>query len=366
MARSGGFGLSSKQYPSRGVEGSTPWSIKDILRKSHTVPNPKQCDVFKWVCNVDKYNGTDTYLNAVNEIKENRDLEKACSLITQHGLPREVVPTELLNHKSIWVSLLHNMPYTALIRNLNKMTIVGISDSFIVEKVLDSKAIKRSRIHPMQLLIALYVYKAGRGVKGSLTWTPYPSVISALEEAFEKSVGFVEPTKKYFVHSLDVSGSMAWNSLCNVPSLTPAVVAAALLYVAIKSEPNVHVQAFSNTLAKIPNFWTEGGLSNFVQKIYAISMGSTDLSLPVVYAINNDQYADVFVCYTDNQCNCGRHLPDALKDYRSRINPNAKYINLALENNTYTVGDPQDPNTLSVVGCDPSLPQIIKNFVEFG
>lgn len=39
---------------------------------------------------------------------------------------REHIPTDLLNDRSVWAALLVKMPMTAMIRNLGKMSAVGL------------------------------------------------------------------------------------------------------------------------------------------------------------------------------------------------------------------------------------------------
>ena len=79
---------------------------------------------------------------------------------------------------------------TAMIRNLGKMTKVGIlapkSEGAIkvCQMLKDEKSLKDARVHPFSILIALRQYQAGRGEKGHLSWTPNPAIASALDRAF--------------------------------------------------------------------------------------------------------------------------------------------------------------------------------------
>lgn len=79
---------------------------------------------------------------------------------------------------------------TAMIRNLNKMTSVGLltADSsetdHVCEKLRNEGLLKSARIHPFNVLVALKTYVDGHGDKGRLTWEPIESVVEALEAAF--------------------------------------------------------------------------------------------------------------------------------------------------------------------------------------
>ena len=92
--------------------------------------------------------------------------------------------------RQIWEALLEKMPMTAMIRNLGKMTNVGVlaplSDgmSKVCEMLRNEKSLKDARVHPFSILLALKQYQAGQGDKGKLTWTPNQAIVTALDEAF--------------------------------------------------------------------------------------------------------------------------------------------------------------------------------------
>ena len=174
------------------------------------------------------------------------ELDRIVHLINQVGLCREQLPSQLFKHRKIWEALLlskgangkgKGMPLTALIRNLGKLSTTeigiitpgGVSSSsysssssasntswggvtptkHICDRITDAHDIKRTRIHPYTILVAMLTYQKGQGDKGSLTWTPNPNVISALDKAFKLAFQNVTPTGKRIKIALDVSGSMS-------------------------------------------------------------------------------------------------------------------------------------------------------------
>src|SRR5262249_45965367 len=102
----------------------------------------------------------------------------AARVIAHNRLTREMVPTELLTHASVWEALLPSMPLTAMIRNLGVMSACGLlvphSDAAktIVARLGDRDTLRAARIHPIAVLAALTTYGRGRGMKGKNTWTP--------------------------------------------------------------------------------------------------------------------------------------------------------------------------------------------------
>uniref|UniRef100_A0A914Y1L9 TROVE domain-containing protein n=1 Tax=Panagrolaimus superbus TaxID=310955 RepID=A0A914Y1L9_9BILA len=90
---------------------------------------------------------------------ENDDEKKCCDLIHEYGFVREHIPSELLNSAVVWKALLQNMPMTALIRNLSKLSSLHIIDGsdndnqkyvdLVISKITDEAALKRAKIHPL-------------------------------------------------------------------------------------------------------------------------------------------------------------------------------------------------------------------------
>ena len=82
------------------------------------------------------------------------------------------------------------MPMTAMIRNLGKMTSIGLlaggspETMNVCDKLQDQNLLRHARIHPFKVLVALKTYKDGHGDKGKLTWTPNEEIVNALDNAF--------------------------------------------------------------------------------------------------------------------------------------------------------------------------------------
>jgi 60 kDa SS-A/Ro ribonucleoprotein len=167
------------------------WSLRDLLRLSH--PKASENAVFRHILK----GGTCGHpmIDAAESLKR-FGVSVSAKTILDHRLPREAVPTELLNSPEIWEALLESMPLTAMIRNLGKLTQVGVLGSgsagerLVLEALSNSERLRRARVHPLSLLIALAVYRSGRGVKGSLSWTPVGSVNAALSQAVVSADGF--------------------------------------------------------------------------------------------------------------------------------------------------------------------------------
>ena len=395
------------------------WSHRDLLRLAH----PRSADaahqaVYRWVVGgkdvlggrevkrgeaVAKYaavaEALPAILGAFEAAKRATTPAEVVALIREHGLPRECVPTALLNKPEVWEALLDGMPMTAMLRNLAKMTAIGLlgpmsaARKTVCDRLGDEAAIRKARLHPLAVLLAARTYAGGRGLKGSLTWQPVSQVNDALDAAFSKAFGAVVPTGKRTLLALDVSGSMA------VPiagtSLTCREAAAAMAMVTARTEPAHQLVAFSAPkssrphLQRTPGGWVwkdrtvplggmHGGgdpelepfdisacsrLTEVLAKTDAIPLGGTDCSLPMRAALAGRWEVDTFVILTDSETWAGPvHPVQALESYREKTGIPAKLIVAGMASNGFSIADPADAGMLDVVGFDASAPAIMADF----
>lgn len=306
------------------------------------------------------------YLRAQEATKASEIVE----LINIFNLPREAIPTQFLNEAEVWDSLLQRMPATALIRNLGKMTSLGViaannSGAKLVEgKLNDSEWLRKSRLHPITILNALSVYQSGHGVRGSLSWSPSRRVVDGLDTAFYGAFKNIVPTNKKFLLAIDISASMTWNPVSGGFSLTPRDVSAAMAMATAHVEDDYLITVFSTSLKEVSISPCQR-LDDVVNTINNLHAGGTNCSLPMIWAKENNVKVDTFVVYTDNETWQGNIHPfEALKEYRKAVNPNAKLIFAATVASHATIADPSDAGMLDIVGFDASVPELISDFAR--
>jgi len=354
------------------------WTHRDVLRLAHVKPKTPAHQlvlhyaakgVLEHIPMEEDVQKVYAFLEAVEAARVCDDEITMVMLIEKHRLAREHIPTPMLNSVLVWAAMLPTMPLTALTRNLGKMTSIGLlaplseATATVVSKLTNAAALKRARVHPFTLLVALQTYRQGHGQKGSLKWEPTPEVVAALEEAFYMSFGTVTPTGKRYVLGLDVSGSMTYGGVAG-SCVTPREAAAAMAMVALRTEKRCHPMAFSHTLVPL-SISAGDDLSTVMMKMDSMPFGSTNCALPMEWATTNMIKADVFIVYTDSETCSGCVKPvDALKEYRIKMNnPTAKLIVVAMTSGGFTIADPEDAGMLDVVGFDASAPQIMQEFV---
>lgn len=376
------------------------WSHRDLLRLSHPKSDePVINALFGYAvkgAEALSYGEDEPlrFVGAVEELKRlpkppeasKSDEHRVVQLITDYRLPRECVPTEWLNSKAVWEALLRGMPMTAMIRNLGKMSSIGLLAPLsstardVAARLCDEAELRKARVHPIQVLMALATYKQGHGMKGSLNWTPVQAVVASLDAAFYKAFLNVEPTGKRFYIALDVSGSMGDGNVAGTP-LTPREASAALVMVTMRTEEQYHIVGFTN--GQYRSMWSNVtghgsgvtdlplnpsmDLTTAVQTVSGLNFGGTDCALPMIDAKARKIEADVFYVLTDNETWAGRiHPCQALRDYRQSTGIPAKLIVAGLTATQFSIADPSDPGSLNVVGFDASVPALIADFVTDG
>ena len=260
------------------------------------------------------------------------------------------------------------MPYAAMVRNLNRMSANGViypggtGEAIVIADLLDPWKLKKSLIHPLNILIAKLTYQSGKSVKGSSIWTPNNKVMKALEKAFLQSFDVQEPTGKNFVVALDISGSMGSPDLKDIPGLNPRVVTGVMSLALVKAEENVSTVGFSHQLIDM-KITKKDTLDSVINKISGKPFGYTNCALPVTAALQQGVPVDTFLVMTDGETNYGpAHAANELKKFRQSVNPNAKMIMAAMTATNRSITDPKDPQSLAIAGFDPSLPKIVQTF----
>jgi 60 kDa SS-A/Ro ribonucleoprotein len=308
--------------------------------------------------------------HATAKASEDADAASCAELVRATGLPREALPSAWLKEPRVWEALLPTLPMTALIRNLATLTRVGLltpkgeAMPNVIARITDRAALHEARIHPIALLAALTTYKAGRGARGSATWTPVPAVVDALDAAFGLSFENVEPTGARTLIGLDVSGSMSLGTIAGIPGITPRVGAAAMALTHVRTDENVQVMAFADDFVPFTIGKTES-VDSIVKRTDGLPFMGTDCSLPMLYALEHHLAVDLFVVYTDSETWAGTiHADEALRLYRERMGIAAKLVVVGMTSNGFTIADPNDAGMLDVVGFDAAAPALIADFAR--
>lgn len=369
------------------------WSHRDVLRLCRPkVEKDSNYDaIFSWIVGgkrlddgLPKYPGlygvdgcADMGVNsplapiwAFEKAKKSTDKNEIVRLILDYQLPRECIPTQFLNEVEVWEALLEKMPMEAMVRNLGKMTSIGLIKPMskaagkVIMELTNQEKLKKSRLHPIKVLAALKTYAQGHGEKGKLSWSPVSQVIDALDGAFYNTFQNVEPTGKRWLLGIDVSGSMWSGSVAGVPDLTPGMAAGAMALVTAAVEPSWYMAAFNTRLQPFAPSPRQR-LDDFCARIARLPWGGTDCAQPMLHALQEKLDIDVFVIYTDSETWHGAiHPSQALQQYRNKTGINSKLIVNGMVSNGFSIADPSDSGMLDCVGFATDTPAVMADFVR--
>ena len=295
---------------------------------------------------------------------------EAAGLIASARLPREAVPTELLGSAEVWRALLPAMPLTALVRNLGKMTSIGVfadapSLALAVGGLTDEAALKRGRVHPLSLLVAMKVYGSGKGFRGSLAWEAEPQIMAALDRAYLASFGALPRLEVPTLVGVDVSGSMG-QRLPEHGGLALHEAAACVSIALGAMNPGTAVRAFDHRDRIFPVDVLGRRTDDVYRELAAVGGGGTDLSIPVRHALGLAVRPRLLVILTDNETWAGHtHCDQAWIAYRREV-PDARLVVASMVANRIAAFDDAGGSVLQIAGFDAGLPNVVASFAGFG
>lgn len=343
------------------------WTHRDLLRLAHPEPSP----LLAWAVGKGDAIKLGGIVEAFEKAQRAQSPAETIEVIRNFpDLPREALLPEHLMSVEVWDALLEQgMPMTALIRNLATMTRVGLiapmssGTQRAVAQIADAERLRKARVHPLSVLVALKTYQQGYSARGSSSWTPVAQIVDALDGAFYEAFGNVVPTGKRTMLALDVSDSMSWSDIAGMPGITPRVGSAAMaLVTAAVEKENCLITAFSGDLVPV-SISPRQRLDDVMRTLDGMRAGRTDCSLPMMTAIARKIAVDTFVIYTDSETWSGRiHPAQALQQYRRESGIDAKLVVVGMISNGFSIADPSDPAMLDVVGFDTATPQVISEF----
>ena len=344
------------------------WTHADVLRLSHPRPGADKAALLAFTADKVADGELPPIVVGYLEARNAATPDDSARLVLEYGLPRECVRTEHLGKPVVLEALLVSMPLTALIRNLGSLTRAGVVAPFagstktVLGHLSDPSRLRRSRVHPMAIFLALSTYSAGHGVRGAGSWTPVQQVVDALDAAFYDVLSYVTPTNRRLLVAVDVSGSMK-QSVSGAP-VSAAAAAGAMALIVARTEPN-HLVLGVNTAPVELRISPKMQLDAAMKVVEGKISGGTDLSVPARWLSAERIGVDGGVTLTDNETWAGRvHRVQAMAAYRSQVGSLVRNVVVAMTATGHSIGDPGDPLTLQCVGLDATIPEVIRGFVN--
>jgi 60 kDa SS-A/Ro ribonucleoprotein len=351
------------------------WSHRDLLRLAHPeTDDAARRDLFRWIVAGELDTDVPPLVPAF-AAAQTASVPELIELIAAHPLSWEMLPDTALGRPEVWRALVEKgMPQTALMRQLPRLTRLGVLDGdtrrTVVTQLADADRLRKARVHPVNVLVALRTYASGRSARGDGEWSPDRRVVDALDAAFYAAFGTVEPAGKRTLIALDVSGSMT-ASASGLP-ISCREASAALALVTMATEPDVDVVGFTSAsgggwggptvLSALP-ISPRQRLDDAIRAVSDLPFGGTDCAAPILWAHEHGKAYDTFQVYTDNETWAGSiHPHEALRRYRERTGIDARLVVAGMTANDVSIADPSDPGMLDVAGFDAAVPNLIADF----
>lgn len=319
------------------------------------------------------------FLKALIQLSNDKITPEAAvaTMNTVRRVQREHLPTHLMSSPAIWTHLLKDMGLTALIRNLGKLSSIGVMANRrqeIIAMLGNEKQIRDSKVHPFAVLVAMKVFSKGAGELGSMTWPVDSYIVTALSNTFVKAFGNIPKTGKRIMVALDVSGSMSGAFCAGSTSVSCRDGSVAMAMATVLAErdengnlsPNTHVYSFTTVFKNVIGAFSKPGLT-LADAIRGTDdvFGGTDCALPMKHATDKRIPIDAFIVYTDSETYAPTIHPQvALEQYRKTMGIEAKLVVVGMASNCLSIADPKDKNTLNLAGFDTSTPTIMSMFIN--
>lgn len=359
------------------------WTVRDLLRWARPKATSDEMNgLFAWAVNPQSEKAraavaASPRLAAFEKLQAGGlSPDEIAALVKEHRLTHEQVPNDVLNQPETLKALLPEMPLTALIRNLRRLTIGGVLNdktenreqvATVKAKLENKEAIQKARVHPLRILMADVQYRSGTDRQGR-GYTPSSQALGALENALELSYKALEPMGRNVVVAVDQSGSMGgfyYGGTEALGGLKPFEAGLALATVYKRTEPACTLLTYDTKT--VHHALSNNVTFNELKSKLGCPGGATDCSSPLKWLLNKQDEIDpeVVILITDNETWAGRtHVVEALTQLRKKSKHPIAFIVAAVTATASTVADPNDPDSLEIVGFDPTVPEAIAAHVK--
>ncbi len=291
---------------------------------------------------------------------------RVLALIGEHRLPWEVVAGQVIPSRAVWERLLYDLPYMALLRNLNNLVKYGVTDSaealeYLTRTLADPQRVASGRQLPFRYFAALKALKAegaiGRALRKALT--------AALELSF---VNMPELGRRVLVAN-DISGSMSARPSPR-SEMTMAEIAGIFAAAVYKKAESGEIVSF-DTQAHPRDAPKDLPLATIAERISGHG-GGTSLSAPLEYAFRNrERRFESAVFLTDSESwydhlTRNRGVLDEIRAYRQRVSPGLKCFFVQLLPYKHAVVPESEPGCTYIYGWSGAVLGYIASVVSGG
>ncbi|HLJ81740.1 MAG TPA: TROVE domain-containing protein [Ktedonobacterales bacterium] len=294
---------------------------------------------------------------------------RVLALIGEYRLPWEVVAGQVIPSRAVWERLLYDMPYMALLRNLNNMVKYGVTDSaealdYITRTLADPQRVASGKQLPFRYFSAIKALKAEGAVGTALR--------EALSAALELSFANMPELGRRVLVANDISGSMS-----SRPSprsdMTMGEIAGIFAAAVYKKAESGEIVSF-DTVAHPRAVSKRQGVAEIAQAVSG-NGGGTSLAAPLEYAFKfrkgQAHIFDTAVFITDSESwydhlTRTRGVLDEIREYRKRVRPDLKCFFVQLLPYKHAVVPESEPGCYYIYGWSGAVLGYIASMVSSG
>ncbi len=342
------------------------WSLRDALRLARPKPaSERQSRLYRYLLGSSTEEDRLSFYRdfaqlAWFELLKSRAKDEPESLseaeairfVTEGRLPYEAVVGVVQPTKGLWVELMRQMPYQALLKHLNALERASVfadeeSVAYVAQRLTDATALRRARILPFQLLAAVKAFQGNLQVK------------FVLDAALNLSFAGMPALPGKVAIGVDVSGSMQ-NPVSARSTVRCSEVASLFAAALWKSAPDSEVLPFD---LRVHEFLAreqcrEEALYSVAARIANLGGGGTCLALPVEWLHANRVKADLLIEITDSEDWAGRGFLAAWREYK-RVVPAARAVLVQLTPNRALAAPPAEPGVHYVHGWSDAVVRFV-------
>lgn len=322
------------------------YSLGDAVATAHPKPKDmKQQALFRYLRGLEANLALLPQVEALENLKLAPNEDERIAWIERGKLPYETVTGAIQPSKAVWEALLYQMPTFAMLRHMNALQRAGVLEDrrnldYMVSRLTDKQALTKAKILPFRLATAF------RQVE-------HPQLRDALREAVELTFENLPELGEHTAIFLDISGSMSGRYL-EIGS-----VFALALYK--KTQGNSLFWLFDTEVVDAKPSRKDSILTQAAQ---IQTRGGTDTGAPVRKLIQDQKKVDQIIIITDEQQNSGSPFYKRLKQYRSKVNRDARAFIVDIAPYRHAMVPMEDPQTFYIYGWSDTVLSYIAQSVQ--
>jgi 60 kDa SS-A/Ro ribonucleoprotein len=300
-----------------------------------------------------------------------------CQLLTTNiekgRLPYEVVTSLAAPTKEVWEYLMREMPLFALLRHLNTLQRHGVLESrkniqYVVDRLTDAPAVKKAMLWPSRIATAYNNFDGPQQIRDALR---------DMADLALSSIPTINGTTAVF---LDISGSMVpeykqHGAVLGVGALKASTDAEFWCFGSQLWYPNVSTRdSILSNLDKVVGMrgggtHTIGCIEHLlgtckVQSTTGYHTGGYNNSVPSGMQSRQPVKVDNIIILTDEQQNSGAPVVTAFREYRKRVNKDARMFIVDVAPYSGSIASSNEPGVHFIFGWSDEILRYISFVVN--